>query len=63
MRIGDREQNDFIKYVISSSLLEEAIDWIGANMPPECVFSSEQLTEWAQDNYISETEEEFENGI
>ena len=40
---------DFIKHVISNSLLEDAISWIAKNMNPADVFSQKQLDEWAED--------------
>ena len=43
--VQDRE---FISALISSSLLEEAIQWITDNMSPEEVYSDLQLKDWAE---------------
>ena len=44
-----REDADFIKTVISDTLLEKAIEWIVDNMEPDDVFSRERLKSWAED--------------
>lgn len=38
----------FIDSIISSTLLEEAIEWIKRNLSPEDVFSEKELTYWAE---------------
>lgn len=45
-----KQDNDFIKYVIPESFLEEAISWIAYNMNPEEVFSENDLEHWAINN-------------
>lgn len=42
-----KQDADFIKEVIPTSLLELALDWIANNMEPEDVFDDEALSEWA----------------
>lgn len=44
-----RQNKDFRDQLISESLLENALDWIANNLPPEDVFSEAQLEEWAID--------------
>lgn len=44
---SDRQDKAFVEYLISSALLEDAIDWVKSNMEPEDVFSTQQLSEWA----------------
>ena len=53
------ERQDFLNYfvseVISSSALENAIDWIKEKLEPEDVFDKDQLENWAEQNgYIKE---------
>lgn len=43
------QDREFVETLISSSLLEEAILWIGDNMEPTDVFSDKQLAAWADD--------------
>ena len=40
----------FRRFVIPSSLLEQAIEWIMNNMKPEEVFEAKQLERWAKIN-------------
>ena len=42
-----RQDSEFVSAVISSTLLEEAIDWIQSNMDPEDVFDEKTLATWA----------------
>ena len=46
---SSKQDSDFIDGVIPSNLLEEAIDWIGANMSPEEVFAGSKLEQWAEE--------------
>lgn len=46
---SSREDDQFIASVISSTLLEESIEWIRSNMSPEDVFSESDLEQWAAD--------------
>lgn len=45
-----RQDSEFVSAVISSSLLEEAIDWIKGNLNPEDVFDEKHLDTWAEEN-------------
>lgn len=48
-----RQDQDFIRTVISEALLEDAISWISRNMSPEDVFDDRALATWAEDrDYI-----------
>lgn len=50
-----RQDQDFRDTIVSTTLLEEAIDWIQSNMDPEDVFSEEDLSHWAESNgYVYE---------
>ena len=42
------QDREFISALISSSLLEEAIQWITDNMSPEEIYSDLQLKDWAE---------------
>ena len=48
---------DFLTSVISSTLLEEAIEWIASNMSPEDVFSDDDLETWAIDSNFTKEEQ------
>jgi hypothetical protein len=48
------QDREFLRAVISSSLLEEAMAWIAKNMEPEDVFDRKTLENWAIDNGYSE---------
>ena len=52
-----RQDSEFVSAVISSSLLEEAIDWIQSNMNPEDVFDDKTLSTWAEENGYEEAGE------
>jgi hypothetical protein len=45
-----KQDCDFIKAVVDTSLLEEAVEWISVNMDPEEVFSRSDLGYWAEHN-------------
>jgi hypothetical protein len=49
-RTTNSEDADFIKAVISTTLLEEAAKYIAENFDPEDVYSEEQLENWALEN-------------
>jgi len=52
-----KQEQDFINNIISSDLLENAIDWIKNNLSPDDVFSQKDLESWAEDNkYVKETD-------
>ena len=40
----------FISDIISSSLLEDAIEWIMKHLSPDDVFSTQDLADWAERN-------------
>lgn len=44
-----RQDDQFIESVISTTLLEESIEWISSNMSPDDVFSESDLEQWAAD--------------
>jgi hypothetical protein len=51
-----KQDKDFTDRVIPGSLLEDAIDWIGANMNPDDVFDQKSLDAWALANgYVEES--------
>ncbi len=45
-----RQDSEFVSAMISSTLLEEAIDWIQSNMNPEDVFDEKTLATWAKES-------------
>ena len=48
----------FIRDVIDKCILDEAVEWIAANMSPGEVFDSEALSEWAEENgYTKEADD------
>lgn len=51
------EDADFIKAMISKTLLEEAADYIAGNFKPEDVYPEQKLRDWAIDNGFVEKEE------
>jgi len=49
------EDREFITEMISSTLLEDAMAWIGMNLNPGDVFGDDDLKEWAESNgYVVE---------
>lgn len=50
MRTSSTQDNNFIKEVISSCLLEDAIAWITNEFSAEELYGKEVLEEWAEDN-------------
>jgi hypothetical protein len=50
MRTSVNQDRDFINSVISSSLLEEAVDYIKNNFSMEDIYGIEALEEWAKEN-------------
>jgi hypothetical protein len=51
-----KEDEDFIKEMLSSTLLELAGEYIAENFPPEDVYTENQLRDWALDNGFVERE-------
>lgn len=45
-----KQDREFIETVVSSSLLDMSIGWIGSNLSPSDVFSNEALEQWAYCN-------------
>lgn len=43
-----KQDREFVESVISTSLLEESIDWIKSNLSPEEVYGEKELLEWAR---------------
>ena len=43
-----QQDREFIAAVISTSLLEDAIEWIANNLEPEDVFGDARMKEWAE---------------
>lgn len=43
------ENVDFMRSIMSSCLLDDAIDWIRGNLHPDEVFYEPELKEWAID--------------
>lgn len=50
MATSSREDEAFLSHVISSTLLEDSIEWIKSNLNPEEVFDDGQLKIWAEEN-------------
>ena len=51
------EDQDFVKSVISETLLEQAAEYIADNFPPEDVYPVQKLRDWAIDNGWVEKED------
>ena len=59
MRTTTSQDKEFISSVVSSTLLEEAIEWIQDNLYPETVFNENALREWAESNgYVEDMDDE-----
>lgn len=48
MATTSSQDRDFLTTVISTSLLEDSIEWIADNLDPDQVFSDKQLASWAE---------------
>lgn len=59
MSIGWNERIEFAKEVFSKDALDDAIEWIKANLSPEDVFDRATLVEWAEDNDFVKLEEQI----
>lgn len=44
-----RQDKEFISAMVSSTLLEEVIEWIQGEFEPEQIFGEEKLKSWASD--------------
>lgn len=51
-----RENDEFIKDIIATYPLDEAINWINQNLEPAEVFDDEVLRDWAEANGFIEDE-------
>jgi hypothetical protein len=47
----------FISETVPHNLLEDMVEWIGANLAPEDVFDDEALSDWASDAGYSRDDE------
>jgi hypothetical protein len=45
-----RDNADFLAFVVSSDLLDEAVDWIASRMRPDEVFDQDVLFDWCREN-------------
>ena len=52
------DNKNFSDQIISKYPLDEAIEWIMHNMDPEDIFSTGQLSIWAEENGYEETKED-----
>jgi hypothetical protein len=49
------EMEDNTTITVSTSALDNAIEWIGKNLSPDDVFSDKDLSSWAESNgYVKE---------
>jgi hypothetical protein len=48
IRTSVRQDDDFIKELIPSSLLEQAIEFIADNFEPEDIFGNDKMNEWGE---------------
>ena len=55
IRTSARQDSNFINEMFSSTLLEQAMQFIADNFEPEDIFEEDILKQWAEDNgYIKE---------
>ena len=52
------EKSQFIESIVSSDLLDNAIEWIQNNMEPYEIFTDEQLGNWAEGHDFVRKDEE-----
>jgi hypothetical protein len=50
MATTDKNNKDFVATVIGDGALDSAIDWIGGNLSPDDVFSSDDLRRYCRGN-------------
>ncbi len=54
-----QKRREFRAEVIAESILEDAVNWIAANVPPDEVYCEADLASWAEANgYIKQNERE-----
>lgn len=61
IRTSVRQDNDFIKELIPSTLLEQAMQFIVDNFEPEDIFGNDMMHEWGktwadENGYVEEEE-------
>ena len=55
IRTSTRQDSNFISEMFSSTLLEQAMQFIAENFKPEDIFEEDEMKEWANENgYIKE---------
>ena len=55
IRTSARQDSNFINEMFSSTLLEQAMQFIADNFEPEDIFEEDVMKQWAEDNgYIKE---------
>lgn len=55
IRTSTRQDSNFISEMFSSTLLEQAMQFIADNFEPEDIFEEDVMKQWAEDNgYIKE---------
>ena len=55
IRTSTRQDSNFISEMFSSTLLEQAMQFIADNFEPEDIFEEDVMKEWANENgYIKE---------
>lgn len=55
---SNKKYKDFIEWIIPTSILDEAVQWISVNMNPDDVFSTSDLNDWALNNGFIYSEDE-----
>ena len=50
MKISAKQNKDFVDAILPTWPLDEAVDWINANMEPEEIFTDDKLEAWAEAN-------------
>lgn len=56
-RFSHSNNANFIDAILPQDLLDVAVVWIGDNLEPDDVFSTDQLEEWALEDGWSRAEE------
>lgn len=55
IRTSARQDSNFINEMFSTTLLEQAMQFIADNFEPEDIFEEDVMKQWAEDNgYIKE---------
>lgn len=45
-----RDNSDFLSFLITSDLLDQALEWIAERLRPDEVFEESDLFEWCREN-------------